>query len=93
MYRGSNQKWRDKGMRATKESINNFIKDPFEFACMGTVIAADLLEARELIKEMREQLLAVVSTASTPTTKGESVYINNYIEMRAVLEKTKEHAE
>lgn len=63
-------------------------------------VAADLLDARELndkqeeiIKEMREQLCAVVSTASTPTTKGELVYINNYIEMRAILEKTKEYAE
>jgi hypothetical protein len=48
-------------------------------------------EARELIKEMREQLSAVVSTASTPTTKGELVYVNNYIEMRELLNKSKEY--
>lgn len=50
-------------------------------------------KARELIKEMREQLSAVVSTESTPTTKGELVYVNNYIEMRELLERTKEYAE
>jgi hypothetical protein len=61
-------------------------------------IATDLLEANvlvdkqcELIKEMREQLSAVVSTASTPTTKGELVYVNNYIEMREILNKSKEY--
>lgn len=69
----------------------------------GTVsmvdLAADLLDARELIdkqealiKEMREEISIVVSTASSETTKSELSYISNYTEMRDLLKKSKDYA-
>lgn len=49
----------------------------------------DLLEARELIKEMREQFL-VIGSLSGKTNR----HIDDYGEIaRAILEKTKEYAE
>jgi hypothetical protein len=80
-------------MRVTNERAQSAIKAHHITGNLTNIVkdyAADLLEARELIKEMREQLSAVVSTASTPTTKGELVYVNNYIEMRELLERTKD---
>ena len=76
----------------TKEDIKDVRKMYHDGHPLVVNVCADLLEARELINEMREQLSAVVSTSSTTTTKGELVYINNYIEMRELLEKTKDYA-
>lgn len=83
-------------MRVTNERAQSAIKAHHITGNLTNIVkdyATDLLESRELIKEMREQLEVVVSTASTPTTKGESVYVNNYIEMRELIEKSKEYAE
>ena len=91
-------------MRVSNEDANTVIKnyeyyfDKAYIAMSESVTetykyAADLLEARELIKEMREEIGAVVATESTPTTKGELVYISNFVEMRELLERTKECTE
>lgn len=54
-------------------------------------LSADLLEARELIKEMREVLSEVLATASPAITNGELVYIGSFKDIRELLEKSSEY--
>ena len=65
------------------------------FAGKGTVsgnMALDLLEARELIKEMREELREVLVAREHGEAK-EMVFITNFAEIEAILERTKDYAE
>lgn len=52
--------------------------------------AADLLEARELIKEMREELREVLISREHGEAK-EMVFIANFTEIESILERTKEY--
>ena len=54
--------------------------------------AADLLEARELIKEMREELREVLVSREHGEAK-EMVFITNFAEIESILERTKEYVE
>ena len=56
----------------------------------SSLLAADLLEARELIKEMREELREVLVAREHGEAK-EMVFITNFAEIEAILERTKEY--
>ena len=56
----------------------------------GVNLASDLLDARELIKEMREELREVLVSREHGEAK-EMVFITNFAEIEAILERTKEY--
>ena len=63
------------------------------FVGKGTVsseMALDILEAYELIKEMREELREVLVSREHGEAK-EMVFITNFAEIESILERTKEY--
>ena len=88
-------------MRVTNEQARKDSKiNPSEISFLQSMFfpvtienyARDLLETRELIKEMREELREVLVSREHGEAK-EMVFITNFAEIEAILERTKEYVE